>query len=124
MAHKGDFPECNVCTSFQCRTCGLDSGVFQPEGDVTRGNSLIKYNLFIIGMMILCFLDGEKEVNIINIAIGIGGPIVSIYLLLAHRWLSENKNTQEKAGEYMLMALGIDAFVFLYVIWPFIKIFL
>ena len=63
MAHKGDFPECDRCTSFQCRTCGLDSGVFKEEGSVSSGNSLIKTNIICIILLILSEFIDKKPIE-------------------------------------------------------------
>ncbi len=59
MAHKGDFPECAKCTSFQCRTCGLDHGSLRPEGNITFSETLININILLICGSILEYCFGS-----------------------------------------------------------------
>lgn len=40
MAEKGDFNECEKCTSFQCTTCGLEAS--RGEGYVTERKTAFK----------------------------------------------------------------------------------
>lgn len=44
MARKGDYAECTKCTSFQCKTCGLDVGLKKGNGAVTLTVNATKWS--------------------------------------------------------------------------------
>jgi len=113
MAHKGDFPECNRCTSFQCSNCGLDNGVFKEEGDVSKGNTYINYNILIIVGFIIAVIADEIEFNAVSCFILIVLPVIAIYQFLIHRTLKEDNSNNKEAEKYYIRGLIIDIIVFI-----------
>ena len=113
MAHKGDFPECNRCTSFQCRTCGLDSGVFKEEGSVSSGNSLIKTNVISIILLILSEFIDKKPINPVYLFIIVGLAVNAIRYLLIHRAMKEKNSNDGEADNYYGKAVLMDIIAFI-----------
>ena len=124
MAHKGDFPECQRCTSFQCKTCGLDQGPLKIEGDVTQGNSMINFNLLLLVYVGIAYISRGLTIGFVNGIILIGFPILSIILFWIHRVLREENSNNPEAEKFFLMALGLDMICGVFLLWPVIKIFM
>jgi len=59
MAEKGDFPECEKCTSFQCTTCGLEAS--RGEGFITaRKNAFKVCSYLALGLIVIYSLHLDK----------------------------------------------------------------
>lgn len=101
MAYKGDFPECNRCTSFQCETCGLDKGILKIKGLVSEANWLIKINIIEI---VLTFLFLDKDGRIWHIFFYAS----SIISLSIYRALKE-QNSQAEVDKFFFVALAFMA---------------
>lgn len=75
MAIKGDFEECERCTSFQCNTCGLDTF---GDGEVTSTIKALKNSATMALACVLLHYGGE------DVLFGLGSlifPIVAIIVI-------------------------------------------
>lgn len=79
MAEKGDFPECEKCTSFQCVTCGLEAS--RGEGYITARKNVFKYCIYSILVLIALYTLHLDKMSFGKMIFLICFPVSCMYLI-------------------------------------------
>jgi len=79
MAEKGDFNECEKCTSFQCTTCGLEAS--RGEGYVTERKSAFKCCLYMAICIIAGYILQSPPMSFKTMMFLLAFPIVGMYMV-------------------------------------------
>ena len=79
MAEKGDFPECEKCTSFQCQTCGLEAS--RGDGSITGRKSAFKYCLYMALAIIASYIFKSPPISFKTMLFLLAFPIVGMYMV-------------------------------------------
>lgn len=79
MAEKGDFQECEKCTSFQCQTCGLEAS--RGEGYITERKTAFKAcGFFAIGI-IASYVFKSPPISFDTMLLLLAFPGAGIYII-------------------------------------------
>lgn len=112
---KGDFPECQKCTSFQCTTCGLDQ-INKDSGGVSSTYNIFKSICVLIFLLILSWLFGEITL-FKAIAFSIAFGSIGAYRIIVFIENKDNVN-KEYGKENLITGLSIGLVTFCFGYFP------
>ena len=83
MAEKGDFPECEKCTSFQCKSCGLEAS--RGDGYITGRKNAFKACIYMTLAVIVPYVLHLDQMTFSKMIFLLVFPLLGMYIIIQYQ---------------------------------------